>query len=161
MGRRIGRKGPVQQWKCSICRHWGSEPQGPYHSIFPGFRYRLSSESLLKALALLVVGAPLNWIQNQLKIKSETLKKHFCRIVASERWEVLKTELERLGVPKRRLDQFDETVQESESCPDFFQSRGQEFRRLTAGERRKVARLASRILGREAHFPGSVCASGR
>ena len=40
---------------------WGSESPDPYHSLFPGFRYRLASERLLKALALLVVGAPMDW----------------------------------------------------------------------------------------------------
>ena len=153
MGRRTTlRKGSVQQWQCSHCGRWGSESPDPYHSLFPGFRYRLASESLLKALALLVVGAPMDWIQARMKIKSETVKKHFSLLVAYDRWEALKTDLERVGVPKRQLDQFDEDALESQLDAGFFRGRGQRFRRMSAGERKKVACLASRILGRAVSF---------
>src|ERR1043166_8304258 len=128
MGRRPTQaKGAVQQWRCSHCGRWQSEPDDRYHGLFPRFRCRVPSGRLFKAFGLLVVGVPMDWIEKQLKIKAETIRKHFWLSINHERWEILKPELERIGVPKNLLAPFDEAALECLFDQNFFRIRWLEF----------------------------------
>jgi hypothetical protein len=149
MGRRGTKsKGRVQQWRCIRCRRWRSRSTEPYHYLFPGRRYRLPAARLLQALALLVLGLPMEWIQKMVRVKAETIRKHFQDLVRTETWGALKPSLLGVGVPQALLQQFDAEVEECRFGVDSFRGRGQRFRQMKASQRRQLVLRASRVLKR-------------
>ena len=118
---------------------------------FPRIRYRLNAERVIKALGLLILGVPLNWIERQVRIKAETIKRHFLFLVKTGRWEALEPERLRTGVPKSLIRQFDEFVDECDCTDDSvfpFRYRAEHFRKTHRRRRKTLASLASRVLGR-------------
>ena len=148
--RRTKSKGVVQQVRCAACgRQFTLEP-GNDLQLFVGQRLHLPGELLLRALALMVLGVPMNTIQRRLGIKGETLKGRMEHILDRGQWLDLRDELEtRLRVPRFEAGNFDLLIVFGRGeDPAAYRCWAKEFRRMDPADRRQWLRTVARIMRR-------------
>jgi transposase-like protein len=144
-------QGPRQQARCYDCKYQWSLFGGDASaaSIFGTQRIHVSIERLLKAVALVVVGVPMNTIERVLRIKSETIKRRVLLLIPQ--WERLSLVLqERFEIPDSYCSDFyDAVVVGVEFEPSAFRCWSKEFSRLNWRDAARDRRVITRIVGRQ------------
>ncbi len=131
-------------------KNW-SQPKTPMPAYFPkGVSCRIPPEKLIKSLALLVSGVPMNTIERLMKIKAETLKAKFVLLLTSSiAWAHLEGILAHVyKIPKEELAEFQGTIivgLELDRHP-AFRCWGQQIRRRGPRHRYAAQRRAEKIL---------------
>jgi hypothetical protein len=117
--------------------------------LFRGRRIHIPIKSLLKAIALVVMGVPLCHVESQLGIKAETVKRWLGRVLDEGRWSELAGVLEvRFGVPASDLGAFETAIvigREFDSSA--FRSWARELSRKSRAEQMRAEHVITRILG--------------
>ena len=158
-GRRSGRPngwrhtratGRRQQVRCSVCKRQWLLPSARVEPVFGGQRIHLSRERLLQAIALVVVGVPLDRVEGLLGIKGETIKAKIVVLLEAEQWEALSVVLEeRFRIPEWHRSEFHRAIVVGMHFePSAFRCWSKEFRRRDQRDQAKDLRLIGRILGR-------------
>ncbi len=88
-----------QQMRCRACKRQWSAPVGKVEPLFSGQRIRVQIDRLLQGFALMVVGIPMCRVGRLVGIKAQTVKEKLMSILKENRWEELKTLLEKRFSP--------------------------------------------------------------
>lgn len=143
-------KGKVQQVRCASCGHQWSFSKGDRDWLFSGRRIHVSIEDVLRAIALMTLGAPMSRVEKLVGLKGETIKTWFEWIVRENRWEAVGAELaERYQVPEYDLSEFHTSIILAKEFGDrsAFHSWSKQFRKSDPRDRVKSMRLMARIVG--------------
>jgi hypothetical protein len=156
-GRPNGRRksvchGMMQQVRCSACKcQWSFPIVGP-EPLFSDTRSHLKDDRLLDAIALFVIGVPMEAVEKILAVKAETLKAKVISLIDSWLWDMCDHILQkRYRIPKWDRSEFRREIVESrqfDGGEKSFRWWGRRLCELDPNERERSLRLATRIAGR-------------